>query len=59
MVIKGKSEVLDKISEIYTKEYTFPTTENANQALVELDLPENVSLANGEENKAKLIMTVK
>jgi len=50
---------LDKISEIYTKEYTFPTTENANQALVELDLPENVSLANGEENKAKLIMTVK
>ena len=59
VVIKGKSEVLDKISEIYTKEYTFPSTENANQALVELDIPENISLANGEDNKAKIIMTVK
>lgn len=59
VVIKGKSEVLDRISEIYTKEYTFPSTENANQALVELDIPENISLANGEDNKAKIIMTVK
>jgi len=59
VVIKGKSGVLDKISEIYTKEYTFATTENGNQALVELDLPENVSLAEGEENKAKIIMNVK
>lgn len=57
--IKGKSSVLESISEIYTKEFTFSNIQNGYVATVELDIPENVSLADGEKSMAKVVLSVK
>ncbi len=57
--IKGKSSVLENITEIYTKEAVVSNPQNGYTQTVELDIPNNVSLADGETNSAKIMVNIR
>lgn len=57
--IRGKSSVIENISEIYTKETKISNPQNGHTQTVELDIPNNVSLADGEKSSAKIMINVR
>lgn len=57
--IKGKSNIISQIDKIYTKPFSFASISEGAARTAELDIPENVSLADGAKKTAEFTLGAK
>lgn len=57
--IKGKSNIISQIDKIYTKPFSFASIKEGASHTAELDIPENVSLADGAKKTAEFTLGAK